>query len=242
MSIQCLSELTPLDMMDMSFGIADPTGSCVWLGAWLFMEMFSRDLVTTHAAEMQKYWSRVRRTLFPLNCHALELGAGTGMAGLSLMVMRRNGQINGIISGPSILVQTDNNDDALALCQINRNANKIASYGEGCVCVGKLEWGKGNTTEIIGSGEEETGPLQQTIPTSFDVVFATDVLYDLASLVPLVTTAEEKLKEGGYFILSHTPRASIDDNDERYNCDTTDYWQQLEAFIIIIIITCIIII
>ena len=162
------------------------------------------------------------------------------MAGLSLMVMRRNGQINGIISGPSILVQTDNNDDALALCQINRNANKIASDGEGCVCVGKLEWGKGNTTEIIGSGEEETGPLQQTIPTSFDVVFATDVLYDLASLVPLVTTAEEKLKEGGYFILSHTPRASIDDNDERYNCDTTDYWQQLEASIIIIIIPCII--
>ena len=72
---------TPLDMMDMSFGIADPTGSCVWLGAFLFMEIFARKLDVDTSYE-QRYWSSIRSKIFPKGCHAVELGSGTGMAGL----------------------------------------------------------------------------------------------------------------------------------------------------------------
>ena len=225
LTIECLSELTPLDMMDMSFGIADPTGSCVWLGAFLFMEMFARklDVDTTASYDMQRYWSNIRSTIFPQGCHAVELGAGTGMAGLSLMLMSCYAQDNiqndkVIYTGPSLLVQTDVNDDALELCQINRDANNLGNmknnerYG---VHIKKLEWGKGNAEKVFGCKEEKdtttcsSDRAMISLPIMYNVVLATDVLYDLAFLVPLVVTASELLKEGGYFLLSHVPRASI---------------------------------
>jgi hypothetical protein len=49
---------------------------------------------------------------------------------------------------------------------------------------------------------ENTSPL--------DVVFATDVVYDLSILPPLLCTARKHLKTSGLFILSHIPRANID--------------------------------
>ena len=236
-TIKCLTELTPLDMMDMSFGIADPTGSCVWLGAYMFMEFFSRQLNTdTDHSDLQRYWSQVRQRLFPSNCHALELGAGTGMSGISLMVMNScNEQTQHIdestnYSGPSLLVQTDANDDALELCRTNRDANFIDDKQKHCMCVERMEWGKGSAAKMAAyrnNNAECIVSAAESLPGLYGTVFATDVLYDLASLVPLVTSASEMLKDDGYFILSHVPRASIDENDHE-----TDYWQRLETTII----------
>ena len=245
LTIQCLSELTPLDMMDMSFGIADPTGSCVWLGAFLFMEMFARKLDVDTTSYGQRYWSNIRSKIFPKGCHAVELGAGTGMAGLSLMITSQYVQDDtqndkAIYTGPSLLVQTDVNDDTLELCRINRDTNNLGTFNERYgVHIKKLEWGKGNAGKVFGCKEEKdtttcsSGREVISLPTMYDVVFATDVLYDLASLVPLVVTASELLKEGGYFILSHVPRASIDDEDDIHvNDEVVDPWEKLETIII----------
>ncbi|KAL7526604.1 hypothetical protein ACHAWF_001845 [Thalassiosira exigua] len=241
LTIRCLPELTPLDMMDMAFGRADPTGSCVWLGAFLFLEVFARDVEEAPPEVVQ-----LRRALFPPGCRALELGAGTGMSGLSLMahsvrdaLLGRRGTSGGgdcgrregtCVAGPSLLVQTDINDDCLELCRINRDAN-LGRNGRECVRVTKLEWGKGNASKVFGRHCEDAPTQTNYLPARYDVVFATDVLYDLSSLVPLVTTASELLEEGGYFILSHVPRASIDDHDQG-TLESNDFWQRLESIII----------
>jgi len=210
--IHCLSELTPVDMLDMSYGRADPTGCCVWLGAFLFIEMFARELCDTDQNEMQKYWSKIREALFPPNCQVIELGSGTGMSSLSLILMSERSyeedtddftDKKSIYKGPSLLVQTDNNDDALELCRINRDANRDKINRNCAVHVEKLKWGKDTTTMLD----------RASLPTTYHTVLATDVLYDLSSLVPLLTSAFELLKEDGYFILSHVPRAYIDEDE-----------------------------
>ena len=227
LAIHCLSELTPLDMMDMSFGTADPTGSCVWLGAFLFMEMFAREMNDANHNDMQKYWSKVRHTIFTPNCHAIELGAGTGMSGLSLMLTPTR---------PSLLIQTDNNDDALELCRMNHDANDVRCDDD--VHVKKLEWGKGNAAKLFGSRPKEMGTSQyalhmtKSLPATYDVVFATDVLYDISSLAPLLVTASDLLVKNGYFILSHVPRASIDDDNNESRSEEVDPWKKLESIII----------
>lgn len=235
-TIRCLPELTPLDMMDMASGVADPTGSCVWLGAFLFMEMFSRKLQEP-ASDVQRYWSHLRSTLFPPECHAIELGAGTGMSGLSLMISslhERKCSVGGrktasnndtrtlACVGPSLMVLTDVNGDALEFCRINCDAN-ISNNRRECVHVRKLEWSKGSAFKVFS-------PREEPLPSSYDVVFATDVLYDLQSLAPLVVTASELLKDGGHFILSHVPRAAID--PDCYPSVAGNSWQQLESIII----------
>lgn len=245
-TIQCLSELTPLDMMDMSYGLADPTGSCVWLGAFLFAELFARES-TAAATDVQACWSQLRRTLFPPECHAIELGAGTGMTGLSLMMPTLHGRTRLVeeeganpkeqtttpaCPGPALMVLTDVNEDALDLCRINRDAN-IRNNQTERVHVEKLEWGEGNAAKVFGRRDEprrSTSPPNKSLPSTYDVVFATDVLYDLQSLAPLVATASELLEDGGHFILSHVPRADID--ADRYPSVAGNAWQQLEAIII----------
>jgi len=175
----------------------------------------------------------------------VELGAGTGMSGLSLMIHRlldgrqscsvdenatnlMHEQSTTFASsccprGPSLLVQTDANDDALELCRINRDAN-MANAGKECIYVKKLQWGKGNAFESLSCQDE-------SLPPTYDTVFATDVLYDLQSLAPLMATASELLKEGGHFVLSHVPRASIDDDNDSAG-EGGDFWQRLESIII----------
>ena len=89
------------------------------------------------------------------------------------------------------------------LLRINRDANKDKINRRCAVHVEKLEWGK-DTTTILNKAN---------LPTTYQTVLATDVLYDLSSLVPLLTSAFELLKEDGYFILSHVPRAYIDEDE-----------------------------
>ncbi|KAL9183801.1 hypothetical protein ACHAXT_004657 [Thalassiosira profunda] len=126
---------------------------------------------------------------------------------------------------PSLLILTDANEECLDFCRNNRDANNESRNAEGCIYVKKLDWGKGNASAVTGS--QEDGAI---LPSSYDVVFATDVLYDLSSLEPLVTTASELLGEGGYFVLSHVPRASTgDDEGETSSC--VDSWQHLESII-----------
>jgi len=195
--IQCLSELTPLDAIEMSCGRGDPTGLCVWLGAFLFLEM-----LLVRKAEMENpYWSTIRRHLFPKRCKVCELGAGAGLVGIAM-------SIGGICADITL---TDCNNEALKLCKLNCKTNRCPE-----VKIEHLEWGEGNASKLGLGG-------------AFDTVYATDVLYDLDSLEPLLVTASELLKEGGHFILSHVPRASV---DERHSDVGSDYWCSLESIIL----------
>ena len=47
-----------------------------------------------------------------------------------------------------------------------------------------------------------------------DTVIATDVIYDISTVKLLCQTASHILKDGGYFVLSHVPRASVDNTPD----------------------------
>ena len=199
--IQCLSELTPLDALEMSCGKSDPTGLCVWLGGFLFLELLVRKAEQeNNPTRLQSYWSTIRRHLFPPGCTVCELGAGAGLVGIAM-------SIGGVCSDITL---TDCNSDVLKLCKLNALQNRCSE-----VNIEHLEWGEGNASELGMGG-------------TFDTVYATDVLYDLDSLEPLMVTASELLEERGRFILSHVPRASIDEGHDV----GSDYWSSLESIIL----------
>jgi len=163
----------------------------------------------------------------------LELGAGTGAAGIALMLAAATAEDDTSSKGdketaiePSCVVLSDSDENILSLCLKNCKAN--LAYGNSfphntkvtssnlpiemghrqqvaleCpyeIC--KLDWMHHDTVN------EQLGRVSQ-----YDTIVATDVLYDISSLKPLIQTAAHWIKPGGYFVLSHIPRASIHDNN-----------------------------
>lgn len=166
-TVACVTHLSPLDMMDLSWGTQDATGNRVWMGALLLIE----------SLQSLKVYLESR--------HVLELGCGTGIAGLAVAQVFR----------PQRIILTDNSEAALDLCRRNLLLNTSIAE-EDVVKINQLEWG----------GD---GVASSCWKESLDTVLATDVLYDLGSLLPLLMTASGLLVPGGHFILSHVPRASL---------------------------------
>lgn len=166
-SIECVDALSPLDMIELSWGRHDATGHRVWLGAELFLYAISR------LVEMDLLASK----------RILELGSGTGMAGIAVAMS----------CVPVAVCLTDASDSALDLCRRNCTRNDAR---EDIVTVKKLCWG--GTLQDYGDGESDP----------FDTVLATDVLYDFESWGPLLASARDSLRENGTLILSHVPRAA----------------------------------
>jgi ribosomal protein L11 methylase PrmA len=98
--IECVEALTPLDMMNLSAGIHDATGHCVWMGAFLLIDAIENDLL---------------KEVFR-GARVIELGSGTGIGGIALLLA-------GASSAPSFLSFTDADPNALALCQRNCESN-----------------------------------------------------------------------------------------------------------------------
>lgn len=241
MRLCCLESLTPLDMLDLSNGVADATGSRVWLGAQWFMKCmvicplsstFDSSLDPTAmpasnmhgSSQLKPYFQllQLRKDLFHEK-KVLELGAGTGASlislGLASMVTtsgRHGTDITQESVVPSLLTLTDNDPVALSLCQINCDAN-LSCTGIDYQVV-KLEWGKEHLDNVTKTST--TGTIIEE--SSQDTIIATDVLYDLSALKPLMETASLLLKTGGHFVLSHIPRASVED------CELKDITQALE--------------
>ena len=209
-SIHCVSALSPLDMIDMYHGSQDATGNRVWTGALLFLEAFARNIPTERnrstdtcvaigelplsanrtciATTIQTKLCELRSQAFN-NKAVIELGCGTGISGISLLAVDKD--------SPSSVTFTDFDGPALDLCKRNCGCNidDKSKYS-----IQQLEWGS-----QLKEGAH---------PGSYDTVIATDVLYDISSLEPLMRTASELLRIGGYFILSHIPRASVDGEEE----------------------------
>jgi 2-polyprenyl-3-methyl-5-hydroxy-6-metoxy-1,4-benzoquinol methylase len=112
----------------------------------------------------------------------LELGCGTGAA--SICISR--------LCHPQKIVMTDNDPEAIKLAKENCKLNNVR---DDLVEVDYLEW-------------ENNNPKTQ----SFDTVFATDVLYDLKMIAPLLKSAHGHLKLDGNLCLSHVPRFCIPDS------------------------------
>ena len=223
-SIQCVSALSPLDMIDMYNGSQDATGNRVWTGALLFLEAFARTLpmegdVPCVAANDRSKDDLSSRTSTKNNCIVqtelrelrtrafnnkaiIELGCGTGVSGISLLVAN--------VDTPSTVTFTDFDKPALDLCKRNceSNIDDRSRYS-----IQQLEWGSSLPDGIEGE--------------SFDTVIATDVLYDISSLAPLMHAASKLVKADGYFILSHVPRASIDAGDESTAVASADVLETL---------------
>jgi SAM-dependent methyltransferase len=166
LTVACVTHLSPLDMMDLSWGTRDATGNRVWMGALLLIESLQ---------SLKEHFE---------NRRVLELGCGTGIAGLAVAQVFR----------PQTIILTDNSEAALDLCRRNLLLN-TSTMDEDVVEITQLEWGVG----LASSCWKE----------SLGTVLATDVLYDLGSLLPLLTTVSAILVPGGHFILSHVPRASL---------------------------------
>ena len=111
---------------------------------------------------------------------------------------------------------TDADPEALKLCRTNCELNQLPTCDYD---IESLFW-----------GEEIRSSSKIALCSPYDVVFATDVLYDIALLVPLVQTAYQCLCQDGYFILAHVPRACYTSthpavtnlNDYIIHCTTTD--------------------
>jgi predicted nicotinamide N-methyase len=213
LTVACVTHLSPLDMMDLSWGAQDATGNRVWMGALLFIE----------SLQSLKPYLESRRVL--------ELGCGTGIAGLAVAQVFR----------PQRIILTDNSEAVLDLCRRNILLNTTTTTTtttndkddddvEVEIC--KLEWGG---VGVVGQATSSTSTGGYNWKeSSVDTVLATDVLYDLGSLLPLLTTASGLLVTGGYFILSHVPRASLPSpsctGSGRGGCSSS--FDNLEAYIV----------
>lgn len=175
--ISSTASLSPLDMMNLSWGLHDTTGHRIWMGARLFLRTLP---------QLEAYF---------LNRKVLELGSGTGLSGIA---------VSKYFSTKS-LVLTDFSDSVLDLCRSNvaRNQDegviKDVNSSTCCIQVAELTWG-----ESLADSDSK-----------FDTVFATDVLYDIQSWVPLLQTVVKSLRNEGIFLLSHVPRAALPEGEDR---------------------------
>jgi predicted nicotinamide N-methyase len=180
LKIASTASLSPLDMMDLSWGTHDATGHCIWMGAKLFLKALPK--------------LQVVYLFSGAHCRILELGSGTGLAGIAVAKTQEANDTN---LQQLHIVLTDNSDSALALCRHNCKINGVAQK----VQVEFLSWGNtllsSSTTTSRSSSDD------------FDIVLATDVLYDIGAWEPLLQTATNSLRETGHLILSHVPRAAL---------------------------------
>ena len=124
LQILCVESLTPLDMMNLSSGVHDATGHCVWTAAFLFTAALSTLLVS------------------PRPMKVLELGSGTGLGGLALLKYVHNHWESDMIRHVHITL-TDADPAALDLCRRNAILNH---FDKECVAVEALTWGESDNT------------------------------------------------------------------------------------------------
>ena len=174
--IECIEPDSPLDILnkDISTNEFDATGHCVWAGAFLLISCI-REL---------NYFSLGGKRM-------IELGSGTGIGGLAVMLSDANEQHK-----PSYVCFTDNDPAVLQVCQRNCDLNHLSK--------------ETYTIEELAWGREETRSDQMEL---FDIALATDVLYDVDLIEPLFTTVASMISSEGVFILSHIPRACYNEGN-----------------------------
>jgi SAM-dependent methyltransferase len=115
----------------------------------------------------------------------LELGCGTGLAAIALLLSEQY--------APKTLVLSDADPATLELCRENCERN-LSQHEDRLdrVKTLRLEWGREGASH-----------------STYNTILATDVLYDIESLKPLLHSVHDLLRPGGAFCLAHVPRCSL---------------------------------
>ncbi len=215
-------ELTPLDMTYGTSDNDDPfrddefydgTGNLMWMAAVCFGHLLFQEIeplrsYLIHGSPPTKEGTKVPKN----NCQRrfCELGCGTGGAGISLLLssLDKTSNNNNNSANDCHVVFTDNDAESLELCASNCELNDIDPHTYSQRLLG---WG----SEHLEKAQQQEGENGGLEPYSFDVVFATDVIYDLKMIAPLFETVDFLLKEKkSHVILSHVPRFCIPKDDE----------------------------
>jgi predicted nicotinamide N-methyase len=198
--IECIEPTTPLDISNISLSSKeyDGSGHCVWAGAFLLIQCMNEILdiiLPTCKNEEEKLRNKLQM---------IELGCGTGIGQLALM--------SAITTKFHLSVYgcfTDADPAVLNLCQRNCQLNNLStdSYS-----IQEFTWGQDLTKNNVNT------TAANIVSNTFDIVLATDVLYDIDMLHPLLSSASQLISSSsknssGLFILSHIRRACYNDNN-----------------------------
>jgi predicted nicotinamide N-methyase len=196
--IEFIEPTTPLDISNtfLSSKEYDGSGHCVWTGAFLLIQCMDEILNRVRILPQNDLSSQNKKL------NMIELGCGTGIGGLALMIALKTKT-----HLPMHVCFTDADPAVLNLCHRNCQQNKLS---KDMYSIQELTWGQQYLME-----ECATTSIKNNTHDSFDIVLATDVLYDIDMLHPLFTTATQLLSSNphGFFILSHIPRACYNDNN-----------------------------
>lgn len=204
--VRCVRDLSPLDMIDLANGVADATGHKVWSGAELFVAFLAR---STGLRRWCSSEGSGRRS-------AVELGCGTGLSGLALAAS----------TDLRLVLLTDGHEGVVEFATGNAALN--ATLGRTAVQVRRLEW---NDRAAIDAARAEAQRIDVSRgdagEAGFDLVIATDVIYDedvveamvhaAAALVGLPSTSSGAGEREGSshpverrLIVAHVPRCAND--------------------------------
>jgi predicted nicotinamide N-methyase len=168
----------------------DGTGTMVWLASQAFVAMVDQDVQQIRHDYLE------HRTI-------CELGCGTGLAGMAALILGNSTTAGNTTTGlqqQQHVLFTDNDVESLELCQSNCRLN------------GRLMEEHQYSHQVVAWGDPTTYPPSTTSTdgssssTLVDTILATDVLYDIAMIPPLLQTAVALLKSNGHVLLSHVPR------------------------------------
>jgi SAM-dependent methyltransferase len=118
--------LSPLDMINLSWGTHDATGHRVWMGARFFLQALGNISLTNDY-------------LYFENKRVLELGTGTGLSGIAVSKMFPH--------TIQQLVLTDASESALDLCRQNCENNQVTNNVE----IEALCWGDNSNVKFASS-------------------------------------------------------------------------------------------
>lgn len=195
----------------------DPTGNVIWPGALLLAELLIR-------VPHRLLFKQLSETLECENLNIIELGAGAGLCGLlAATIQSVNNDPKGV-SSRSMVVMTDGNQDTVRLLVNNARINTKHQTQHGLlsasdvtaeaeagvhVCIKRLLWGSsglqcqqcdelkimvGTAAAAAARTDAATAPPRKGESIGFDVVLASDVIYEEEVILPLLQTAAQLLR------------------------------------------------
>lgn len=207
------SKMTPLDVTNsISGGEYDASCHMIWLGSQLFLDVIFRPLFPPEKTckdtirrinNLRNYISNGSEK------RILELGSGTGIAGLAFLAASlESRKKSDNPNRPITLILTDSDPAATQLCRRNYERNfkalQYVTFFDHVLLWGDEWWDKDNE-----SVDDTSLRLE-----SFDIVIGTDVVYDLEFLSLFMKTSSEALSRSGLLILSHVPRFAMAEDVE----------------------------
>ena len=242
--VECIEPSSPLDILNKSQSLKkyDATGHCCWTGAFLLISCIDEVLTVIDNQFYMKNRSNegdsssLNENILEGSSNMIELGCGTGIGGLAVM-LASNSETDDAGNGVNKDSKsqkiakccfTDYDPAVLEVCRRNCQLNDLIE-GES-YSIQELTWG--DNIDCVQCTQNET--------QRFDIILATDVLYDVDLIPPLFSTVSKLLSindnddkqknknvdeknfhgssdqdntSDGIFILSHVPRACYNDNN-----------------------------